>query len=106
MCTQFDDRFCNIFQFYKLIIKLFAIKMLYFDYNATTPLSSQVIDIINETMVNNWFNPSNIYSESLSTKQIIKHSRHSLSVMINALSDDNIVFTSGGTESNNWVIYS
>ncbi len=68
------------------------------DYNATTPLASEVIESINYSLINNWNNPSGLNEKSKESKQLINEARISLATMLNAQSSSEIVFTSGGTE--------
>lgn len=75
------------------------------DFNSTTPMDSKVIEAIKEACVNLWSNPSSSYTTGCDVKKVINDSRSQVAKMINC-DDDEIIFTSGGTESNNWVIYS
>jgi len=72
--------------------------MLYFDHNATTPLAKEVIESITKSLNDFWANPSSNYNEGKSAKHIIETSRQSIVRMINANNNQEIVFTSGGTE--------
>ena len=80
--------------------------MIYLDNNATTPLAPQVITAITDCLSNSWSNPSSNYSEGKAAKHLIETARQSIARMINADNDQEIIFTSGGTEANNWVITS
>lgn len=51
----------------------------------------------------NYGNPSNIHSIGRKSKEILEESRYDIAKCINA-KEEQILFTSGGTESNNWVI--
>ncbi|XP_054707312.1 selenocysteine lyase-like [Uloborus diversus] len=75
----------------------------YLDYNATTPVDPDVQDTIIETLKNEWGNPSSSYSLGTHAKEAIEDARFQVANMIWA-SPGNIVFTSGGTESNMMVI--
>lgn len=77
--------------------------IVYLDYNATTPHAPQVLDIISQTLKNNWFNPSSSYDSTHGAKDTIEDSREQVAEMIGA-SVSEIVFTSGGTESNNMIL--
>jgi cysteine sulfinate desulfinase/cysteine desulfurase-like protein len=72
----------------------------YLDFNATTPLDVQVIEAINESLINNWQNPSSQYKKGKQAKEKIDEARQSISTMINSLSPSDIIFLSGGTEVN------
>nr|KAF6497571.1 selenocysteine lyase [Rousettus aegyptiacus] len=75
------------------------------DYNATTPLEPEVIQAVTEAMREAWGNPSSPYPAGRKAKDIISAARANLAQMIGGEPQD-IVFTSGGTESNNLVIHS
>ncbi|XP_004674804.2 PREDICTED: selenocysteine lyase [Condylura cristata] len=75
------------------------------DYNATTPLEPEVIQAVAEAMRDAWGNPSSPYPAGQKAKEVIATAREQLATMIGGTPQD-IVFTSGGTESNNLVIQS
>jgi cysteine desulfurase len=76
---------------------------IYLDYNATTPIDKEVAKEM-LPYIQNWFgNPSSSYSIGRKTKEAVNIAREQVSGLINA-SPDEIVFTSGGTESNNHAI--
>lgn len=75
------------------------------DFNSTTPIDSKVIEAVNQACINLWTNPSSSYATGCVVKKVINESRNQVAKMINC-SVDEIIFTSGGTECNNWVIYS
>jgi cysteine desulfurase len=74
----------------------------YFDYNATTPLSSQVRDAMSEAF-GIFGNPSSRYRCAGSSKDLIADARRQVAALLNAKTDE-IIFTSGGTEANNMAI--
>nr|XP_007965023.2 selenocysteine lyase isoform X4 [Chlorocebus sabaeus] len=80
-------------------------RKVYMDYNATTPLEPEVIQAMTEAMWEAWGNPSSLYPAGRKAKDIINAARESLAKMIGGKPQD-IIFTSGGTESNNLVIHS
>ncbi|XP_029394623.1 selenocysteine lyase isoform X2 [Mus pahari] len=80
-------------------------RKVYMDYNATTPLEPEVIQAVTEAMKEAWGNPSSSYVAGRKAKDIINAARASLAKMIGGNPQD-IIFTSGGTESNNLVIHS
>jgi cysteine desulfurase len=76
---------------------------IYLDYNATTPIDIEVADEM-LPYIQNWFgNPSSSYYIGRKTKEAIIRARKHVASLINA-STDEIIFTSGGTESNNYAI--
>jgi cysteine sulfinate desulfinase/cysteine desulfurase-like protein len=60
----------------------------YLDYNATTPLDTQVIEAINESLSSHWYNPSSQNAKGKQAKQAINESRKAIGDMINAPSSD------------------
>jgi cysteine desulfurase len=74
----------------------------YFDHNATTPVDAALYPIVDE-VVKNWGNPSSIYSLSRSPKKILRESRQSFAEKLKAHPLE-IIFTSGGSESNNMAL--
>lgn len=78
--------------------------MVYLDYNATTPLAPEVIGAITEALHDAWGNPSSSYTAGLKAKSLISVAREHVAAMVGGSADD-IFFTSGGTESNNWILH-
>lgn len=78
--------------------------IVYMDYNATTPLEDSVLQAIHDALKDAWGNPSSAHYTGKKASAIIKTARKSVADMIGA-SESDILFTSGGTESNNAVIY-
>lgn len=74
--------------------------MHYFDYNATTPLAPEVFDAMAPYLRESWGNPSSVYAFGHKVKEAIECARESVAVLIGAEVGE-VVFTSGGTESNN-----
>ncbi|XP_048247618.1 selenocysteine lyase-like isoform X3 [Haliotis rufescens] len=75
----------------------------YLDYNATTPLEPDVLTAIHDTLRDAWGNPSSSYKQGQRAKAIIHEARGNVASMIGAKPSD-IIFTSGGTEGNNWIL--
>lgn len=78
---------------------------IYLDYNATTPVDPDVQSEICSVLKRCWGNPSSSYSIGADAKRTIESARKEIAEMISARRDE-IIFTSGGTESNNMVIHS
>ncbi len=79
--------------------------MHYFDYAATTPLSSQAKNAMISQMEDSWFNPSGQYAPALSVAREISSYRQGICTALGCKIEE-FFFTSGGTESNNWAIFS
>ena len=77
--------------------------MIYLDNAATTPVDSDVIKVIQESLENEYGNPSSIYQLGRQTREIVESSRKVFAQSIHAKPED-IIITSGGTESNNTAI--
>ncbi|MEE2765510.1 MAG: cysteine desulfurase family protein [Candidatus Neomarinimicrobiota bacterium] len=78
--------------------------MLYFDHSATTPLRSEVKELMQSINDNNYGNPSSIYALGQKARSIVETARKQVADAIGA-SSDQILFTSSGTESNNQVLW-
>jgi cysteine desulfurase len=76
---------------------------LYLDYNATTPVATPVMDAIRRAMQYLWGNPSSTHGLGMAAKEALEAARVQAASLINARPGE-IIFTSGGTESNNTVI--
>ena len=79
--------------------------MYYFDHSATTPLLTDVSRLMNDINRETYGNPSSIYSAGRRSRSIIENARCEVANSISA-SPEQIIFTSGGTESNNHVLWS
>ena len=79
--------------------------MYYFDHSATTPLLPEVTRLMNDINKDAFGNPSSIYSLGRKSRNIIETARNQVANSISARPDQ-IIFTSGGTESNNQVFWS
>ena len=76
---------------------------IYLDYNATTPLDPLVADVMRPFLDDLFGNPSSIHPEGLRARGAVEAARKQVAVMLNCHPDE-IIFTSGGTESNNFAI--
>ncbi|WP_125567695.1 cysteine desulfurase family protein [Companilactobacillus insicii] len=75
----------------------------YLDNAATTPMATEVVDVISEQMANNFGNASATNYFGRQARKVLDESRHTIAKSINA-KDSEIVFTSGGTESDNTAV--
>lgn len=78
---------------------------IYFDNAATTPIRTEVIAEMVAVMQNDFGNPSSTHSFGRSAKSILELSRKAIAKNLNASSQE-IIFTSCGTEANNWILRS
>ena len=79
-------------------------KQVYLDNAATTPMSPTVIDVITDEMANDFGNASSTHTLGRKARNSVEKARHTIAQAINA-KDQEIIFTSGGSESNNTVIF-
>ncbi|MEO0141805.1 MAG: cysteine desulfurase NifS [candidate division WOR-3 bacterium] len=78
-------------------------KRVYLDYAATTPLHPEVLEAMKPYFTEKFANPSSIHSMGLEAKEAIRASRKKVADILGAKPEE-IVFTSGGSESNNMAI--
>ncbi|MEA1886187.1 MAG: selenide, water dikinase SelD [Bacteroidota bacterium] len=78
-------------------------KPVYLDYNATSPVDQEVAEAMRPFISEYFGNPSSIHSYGIETKTAIENARRQVAGMLNCEPSE-IVFTSGGTESNNYAI--
>jgi cysteine desulfurase len=78
-------------------------KPLYLDYNATTPVDPAVADVMEPFLREFFGNPSSSHYYGSQTRLAIENARQQVAGLLGALPHE-IVFTSGGTESNNMAI--
>ncbi len=76
---------------------------IYMDYAATTFVKSEVIEEMKLYFDEYFGNPSSVYRISRRTKMAVMNAREKIAKIINANRDE-IFFTSGGSESDNWAI--
>lgn len=77
--------------------------MIYLDYNATTPIDPKVAEAMKPYLDIYFGNPSSSHLLGAQTKIAIEKARKQVAEMIGADSSE-IIFTSGGTESNNYAV--
>lgn len=75
----------------------------YFDNSATTPVYPEVRDLMVKIMEEDYGNPSSLHMKGVTAARYIKDARESLAGEMKVMPKE-IVFTSGGTESNNMAL--
>lgn len=78
-------------------------KTIYMDNSATTPTRKEVVEEMLPYLTENFGNPSSIYEPGKFSKHAIEKARKNVADAIGA-EENEIYFTSGGTESDNWAI--
>jgi cysteine desulfurase len=77
--------------------------MIYLDHNATTPVAPEVLDAMLPYLTQQYGNPSSDHPLGHHAHQAVEDAREQVAAFIGAAPEE-IVFTSGGTESNNLAI--
>ena len=77
--------------------------MIYLDYNATTPLDKEVLEAMLPYLEDVYGNPSSTYAFARKSRKAIDEARQKAASFLGAEPDE-IIFTSGGTESDNTAI--
>lgn len=75
----------------------------YFDNAATTPMRAEVISAMHEVMQTAYGNPSSTHGFGRAAKALLENARKSIAAHFNASAQE-IIFTSGGTESDNMIL--
>ena len=76
---------------------------IYLDYNATTPIDPEVAAAMRPFLDMIFGNPSSSHLYGTKARQAVEEARRNVSALINC-NPDEIIFTSGGSESNNLAI--
>lgn len=78
-------------------------KPIYLDYNASTPIDPAVQAAMQPWLGDGFGNPSSGHWASRPAKEALEHARHQVAALLGAQPDE-IVFTSGGSEANNFAL--
>ncbi|MEH7387690.1 cysteine desulfurase family protein [Bacillus sp. JJ1521] len=76
---------------------------IYLDYNASTPIAEQVRKAMLPFFENYYGNPSSTHFAGVGAKEAVKHARKKVANLLNC-NPNEIIFTSGASESNNYVL--
>ena len=76
----------------------------YLDYNASAPIRAEVSQAISNALDTRFGNPSSVHRPGHRAKVLLEDSRASVASLLGAANEE-IVFTSGGTEANNLAIF-
>ncbi|WAL61072.1 cysteine desulfurase family protein [Thermocoleostomius sinensis] len=77
---------------------------IYLDYSATTPVRAEAMALMQQVMTEQWGNPSSLHQWGQRAATVLETAREQVAELLQAV-PDSIVFTSGGTESNNLAIW-
>lgn len=78
--------------------------MIYLDNNATTRVAPQVLEAMLPYLAEHYGNPSSAHSLGRKMKAAVEHARQQVGELIGAADVNEVVFTSCGSESDNWAI--
>lgn len=78
-------------------------KPIYLDYNATTPVAAEVAEAMVPYLYEHFGNPSSSHPYGVATKRAVEAARAQTAALVGCLPSE-VIFTSGGTESNNYAI--
>lgn len=75
----------------------------YFDHAATTPLDPAVLEEMLPYLTDRFGNASSLYHQGALAREAVEHARERVAAAIHSDPDD-VYFTSGGTEADNWAL--
>lgn len=79
--------------------------MIYLDNSATTKPCAEAVAAMTDALTQHWGNPSALYGFGIDTAAMLRSARHKVAAAMGA-EPDRVFFTSGGTEADNWAIFS
>ena len=79
--------------------------MIYLDNSATTKPCAEAVEAITKALTDDWANPSALYGFGFDIARQLRSARQTVAAALGA-EPDRIFFTSGGTEADNWAIFS
>jgi len=79
--------------------------MIYLDNSATTKPCTEAVEAMTRALTENWANPSALYTFGIDTARQMRAARMQVAAAMGAEAD-RVFFTSGGTEADNWAIFS
>lgn len=88
-----------------IFVNFVPMKKVYLDNASTTAMRPEVIQEMTKVMTEDFGNPSSTHSFGRNGKTILELSRKSIAKQLNCSAQE-IIFTSGGTEADNWILRS
>lgn len=79
--------------------------MIYLDNSATTKPCAEAVAAMKDALENTWANPSTLYAFGMEAAHKLKTAREQVARALGA-EPDRVFFTSGGTEADNWAVFS
>jgi len=78
--------------------------MIYLDNNATTKPFAEVVEVMTQFMTSRYWNASSAYGQLDGLEEVVETAKAEIRALIGVAPDDEVVFTSGATESNAWAV--
>lgn len=78
--------------------------IIYLDNSATTPVEEETLQVMNRVQSRQYGNPSSLHAFGLESEKILEQGRRTIADLLKVRPQE-MVFTSGGTESNNLALY-
>ena len=79
--------------------------MIYLDNSATTKPCAEAVAAMTDALTENWGNPSALYGFGFDAAKRLREARQRVAAALGA-EPDRVFFTSGGTEADNWAVFS
>ena len=79
--------------------------MIYLDNSATTKPCAEAVAAMTAALTENWANPSALYGFGIEAAKLLRTARMQVAAAMGA-EPDRVFFTSGGTEADNWALFS
>lgn len=79
--------------------------MIYLDNSSTTRPCAEAVAAMREALEETWYNPSSLHQGGMAAARLLRQSREAVASKLGA-EPERVFFTSGGTESDNWAIFS
>lgn len=78
--------------------------LVYLDHSATTPVDAEVAEVVKQTMLEAWGNPSSRYGKGNEAQLVLQTAREQVASLLNCPAKG-LFFTSGGTEADNLALF-
>lgn len=78
-------------------------KQIYLDYNASTPIAPEVAAVMRAAMKDGFGNPSSVHWAAVPAREMVENARHQVAGLLGCSASE-VVFTSGGSEANNFAL--
>ncbi|MBS3956316.1 MAG: cysteine desulfurase [Clostridiales bacterium] len=81
-----------------------AVRDVYLDYAATTPVDPRVVDAMMPYLTEKWGNPNSLYQRGREAYTALEDARERFAAVIGAEQPGEVIFTAGGTEADNMAL--